>query len=136
MHHLVPQWFRKHVGHRGTFLLFLAFVNYAYGYTLLTDPAEALRHYDTWLPLTAWGWLWIAAGVMHTWFAFRDYDTPSFTIAALIKSAWAAMFVDLTVLQHYHRGWLLTTFWILLAAQVLHIASWPESPDWDNGGPE
>lgn len=118
----------RRLGRRGFFLLFLAFLNSAVGSSLISDTSNPLRHYDTTLPLPAWGWTWVAAGVIHLWYAFRINDRVSFTVAAFVKGAWAAMYIDLTVTQGYPRGWVFATLWGFFAINVLMIASWPEPP--------
>src|ERR1700747_731043 len=80
------------VGHRGTFLLFLAIFDFLFGYSLYTEPGPAAS-LNFFFPLHIWGIVWIVAGtILLSGVAVRR-DYVQFTAATLIKAIWAVLYI-------------------------------------------
>ena len=119
----------RRVGRRGAFLAFLALLDFAYGYSLYLVPASQ-RAYDLLLPWQAWGVVWLAVGaVCAGGMVLRTgADRLAFSLAAALKTCWAAVFVRVWLLDHLPRGWVSVVIWLAFAAVVLLVSSWPEPP--------
>lgn len=122
---------RHRVGHRGACLLFFALLDLVYGGLLVTTPptdGTALAYVaGQWPPLTVWGWLWIAVGVLCTVQAFTRRDTAAFVAAMFIKAAWAVAhfwaFVD-----GAPRALAGVVIWGFAMGLVYVISTWQEPP--------
>lgn len=121
------KWLNRKTGYRGKYLSFLALLDLAYGYSLLTSPA-ALTKTDLVLPYKVWGVLWVAAGCVCVAGAFMTVDRVAFACAALVKTAWSGVFFYLAVAgsSPFQRAWVGAVIWLAFAATTLMIASWPE----------
>lgn len=122
-------WHR--LGHRGAFLLFLAILDFLYGYSIITEPVPGLGSYDTFLPVPAWGWIWVGVGVICLLRAPFARDRVAYASAAGLKVAWAGLFAHLWLIQDFPRGWVSVVIWLCFAATVLIISSWPEPYTYD-----
>jgi hypothetical protein len=117
---------KSRVGHRGAFLLFLAVLDFLYGYSLITVTRAALGRYTMLIPVQAWGWGWISVGVVLLAGAVVKWDLFAFVTSAMFKFAWMSLWVQLWLVQGYPDGWISVTIWGSFAAVVLVVASWPE----------
>jgi hypothetical protein len=117
----------RRLGHRGAFLGFLAILDFSYGYALLSTSVSALRASpDLMLPPDAWGWIWVAVGVLCLSGAASRHDWPQFVAASTLKGAWAAVYADIWIVQHGTNAWVSVVVWASFALTVLVVASWPE----------
>jgi hypothetical protein len=117
----------RRLGHRGAFLLFLAVLDFSYGYALLSTSIAALRASpDLLLPMHAWGWIWVAAGAVCVAGAPFRRDRLPFIVAATLKTAWAAVYADIWIVQNGTSAWVSVVVWASFALTVLVVASWPE----------
>jgi hypothetical protein len=118
----------RRLGRRGAFLLFLAVLDFAYGYALLTASIAALRASpDLLLPVHAWGWIWAGMGAVCLSGTLARRDWPQFGAAATLKTAWAAVYADIWIVQHGVNAWVSVVVWLTFALAVLVVASWPEA---------
>lgn len=129
---------RGRIGHRGAYLLFLALLDAGMAYALITTgtalrhanvtgkPFEVLAHYGTVLPLDAWGGVWAGVSLVCLLGAFQRNDKIGYACACFVKTAWALMYLDLAIRNHYVQGWLAMLVWLAFAATTLMISSWPE----------
>jgi len=115
----------RRAGHRGAFLAFLTILNCLYGYSLLSTPPAAFGRYYLLLPIDVLGWLWIGAGIFLSTGIFLRTDRLHFSLAAVVKGAWAAFFVNLWW-QGLPRAWVSVVLWAAFAGIILIVASWPE----------
>lgn len=115
----------RRTGHRGAFLLFLAVLDFCYGYSLWAAP-PLQRRLDLFLPWPWWGGVWLAAGAVCLAGVLVTRDWLSFTAAAMLKAAWAAVMADTWLEQGVPRGWVSAVVWACFALTVLVVASWPE----------
>ena len=113
----------RRVGHRGAFLLFLALLDFLYGYSLFTTSKRTV---DLTLPWTAWGFIWTAVGVVLLIGAFAIRDRVHFAVAATLKAAWAGMFVKLWLIYHVPHAWVNVVVWVAFSAVVVTVSTWPE----------
>jgi len=115
------------IGHRGSFLLFLALLDVLYGYSLwVTPPFQQI--YNLSLSWTAWGAIWVSAGVILLIGAFVRDDRVPFAVASSIKAAWAAVWFKIWVLTPHvlPRAWVSVVIWLSFSALVGVISTWPE----------
>ena len=120
----------RRVGRRGAFLLFLAALDIAYGYSLWVTTAAQRRSLDLLLPWQVWGLIWLATGAVCAIGAVlrTGADRFAFGLAAALKAAWGAVFVRVWLYDHLPRGWVSVIIWLAFAAVVLLVSSWPEPP--------
>jgi hypothetical protein len=121
----------RHLGRRGSFLLFLSLLDLIYGYALLSPTSRSLNNPTILflmqiMPLWAWGLLWLLVGVVCFIFAFRCKDTIAFGAAVFLKVFWGFVFLVGWLLGDVERGYLSTAIWTAFAAVTLLIAGWPE----------
>lgn len=114
-------------GRRGAFLLFLALLDFTYGYSLFTTSAP-LKVLDLLLPWEAWAGIWVGVGAVCLAGAFVRRDRIAFALAAGIKGAWGLLYLDLWAVQHVPRAWVAVPIWLAFSATVLLVAGWPEPP--------
>ena len=119
---------RLRAGRRGAFLAFLALLDTAVGYSLLTTPAAQRGAMDLLLPWPVWGWAWVATGVVCATGVFAWRDWPQFTATAVLMGAWALLSADLWLVQHQPHGWVSVVIWAAFALTVRVVAGWPEVP--------
>jgi len=115
----------RRAGHRGAFLTFLTVLDCLYGYSLLSAPPAVFGGYYLLLPLTTLGWIWIGAAIFLSTGIFLRTDRAHFAVAAVIKGAWAAFFVNLWY-QGLPRAWISVVLWAAFAGIILIVASWQE----------
>lgn len=117
---------RHRVGHRGAFLLFLALLDWALAYALLTLPPAAVAAQHLVPPATFWAGAWVFVGAVCVVGAFVREDRFAYAGAAGIKAAWAAVSVRTWLAGHTPQGWVAVVIWLAFAVTVLLISSWPE----------
>ena len=113
-------------GRRGAFLAFLALLNAAVGYSILTTPAAQQAAANLLLPWPVWGWAWIAVGGACAAGVFMRRDWWAYTAAATLMGAWALLSADLWLVQGQPRGWVSVVIWAAFALVVRLVAGWPE----------
>lgn len=123
------------IGRRGAFLLFLAMLDFVYGYALLYPTPTALnstayQFLISILPLQVWGALWIAVGLLCLIYAFMKRDAVGYGAAVFLKILWATIFFLGWLFAGVERGYLSSVIWGSFAAILILIASWPERPQW------
>lgn len=118
---------RTKIGRRGAFLLFLALLDFGYGYSLISVPVQQ-RTLDLLLPWPLWGIIWAFVGVACLVNAFRSRDWIAFTLAAAIKGVWGLVMVRAWIYGQEPRGWVGAIIFLSFAFTVVVISSWPEEP--------
>ena len=124
---------RERVGRRGAALLFFAFLDLIYCWSLL-DPPRSTR--DTAasvflasiLPLWLWALVWGIVGVICLVGAFRRRDEWAYTAAIAVKVLWGSLFAGGWLFADLERGYVSAAVWFALALLVALIAGWPEPP--------
>jgi hypothetical protein len=122
----VVTWIRQHAGRRGAFLVFLAILDLAFGYSLFSFPRLAFQGIDIVFPIDAWGWIWIATGIVCATGVFLQSDRVQYTMAALLKTAWGLLYAWLWW-QGVPHSWVSVALWLSFALTIVLIAGWPES---------
>lgn len=129
----IRDFFLRHVGRRGSALLFFAFLDFVYSFSLWAPPVDAkktasLKFIASVLPLPVWATLWAIAAVLCLIDAFRKKDKIGFAAAITIKVLWGWLFIIGGVAAHLERAYVSATVWLCLAAWVAIISGWPEPP--------
>lgn len=123
----------RQLGRRGAILLCYGDVWAIIGYGQITAPQPDLRGLRLLLqmmPLAAWGWLWIAAGliaIVSAWLP-QGRDWPGFLALPLMVLPWAVSYLLAWILGDFPRGWVAAVVWGAIAAPVLVVAGWREPP--------
>lgn len=121
----------ERVARRGSVLLYLAFLDLIYGYSLFTPTEYSLitpsyRFLCRILPLWTWGLLWTGVGLVLMFYAFRKRDSVGFAFAMFLKVLWGSLFAGGWVLAGVDRGYLSAAIWLAFAALVWRISGWPD----------
>lgn len=134
MHYLraVLDFLRYRVGHRGAFLLFLTLLDLLYGFAMVTNQVSDVP--ITFLSWHEWGMLWMAAGVFIFTGVASKVDKAQYTVAIILKTAWAAALIVDSWDNHIVGGWVDAAVWGMVVAVVFLISSWPEPPKRRRGG--
>lgn len=124
---------RQRVGRRGAALLFFAFLDLVYCWSLLDPPRStrgtvAYAFLASILPLWAWGLMWGAVGVVCLICAFLRHDEIAYTAAISVKVLWGSLFTGAWLFASMERGYVSAAVWLALALLVALIAGWPEPP--------
>lgn len=121
------------LGRRGAILLSYGTVWSLYGYAQVTSPApdqRGLALATQMLPLTAWGWMWVTAGLLAIAAAFmpQGADWFGFVGLALIVLPWVISYLATWLLGDFPRGWVAAAVWTVIAVPVIVVAGWREPP--------
>ena len=121
------------LGRRGAILLCYGIVWAIIGYGQITSPAPDLRGLRLLLqtmPLDAWGWIWVASGliaIVSAWLP-QGRDWPGFLALPLMVLPWMVSYLLAWIIGDFPRGWVATVVWGAIAAPVLVVAGWREPP--------
>lgn len=121
------------LGRRGAILLSYGTVWLLVGYGQLVSPQPDQRGLHLalqLLPLTVWGWLWIAAGLIALVSAWmpQGVDWAGFLALPLIVLPWMASYLVSWLQGDFPRGWIAAVVWAAIAVPVLVAAGWREPP--------
>lgn len=121
------------LGRRGAILLSYGTVWSLYGYAQVASPAPDQRGLTVatqWLPLAAWGWIWVTAGLLAIVAAFmkQGADWFGFVGLALIVLPWVTSYLATWLLGDFPRGWVAAAVWAVIAIPVIVVAGWREPP--------
>ncbi|WP_405941639.1 hypothetical protein [Streptomyces sp. NBC_00207] len=124
---------KRRLGRRGTILTSYGLVWLLYGYGQLTTPQPDQRGLATALsimPLSGWGWCWIAAGIVALVSAWAPpgRDAIAFIVLPLIVVPWMASYLAAWISGGFPRGWVAAAVWAVITVPVLVVAGWPEPP--------
>ena len=119
------------LGRRGAILLSYGTVWSLYGYAQVVSPPpdqRGLALATQMLPLTAWGWLWVTAGLVAIVAAFmpQGADWFGFVGLALIVLPWVTSYLATWALGDFPRGWVAAAVWAVIAVPVIVVAGWRE----------
>lgn len=119
------------LGRRGAILLSYGVVWAIIGYGQITSPAPDLRGLRLLLqtmPLEAWGWIWVASGIIAIISAWlpQGRDWPGFLALPLMVLPWMVSYLLAWIIGDFPRGWVATVVWGAIAAPVLVVAGWRE----------
>lgn len=118
------------IGHRGSFLLFLAVLDFLYGYSMIVSPIHKL---PALLPLHIWGIIWICVGFIMIPGAFAKRDRVPYGVAATIKAAWAGQWVLIWLYDSkvVSNAWANVALWAAFSGIIVIVSTWPEvRPMW------
>ncbi|MFE3657290.1 hypothetical protein [Streptomyces sp. NPDC059165] len=123
----------RQLGRRGAILLCYGLVWALYGYGQIVQPQEdprGLRPLLELAPAAAWGWCWVAAGLVAIVSAFmrEGADWPGFLALPVVVLPWCVSYLAAWVLGQFDRGWIGALVWGAIAVPVLVVAGWRETP--------
>lgn len=121
----------RRVGRRGAVLSLKGVMCVLYGYSLLVQPPvdrRGIRLLLDLMPVQAWGWAWIAAGVLAVGCAWRRQgrDWPGFPAVLLVVVPWSTGSLVSWWLYDNPRGWASAAIWAAFAGVTAIVAAWPE----------
>jgi hypothetical protein len=124
----------RQLGRRGTLLTMKGIIATLYGYGQIAEPIRDQRGLGLLLkamPLEAWGWMWIVAGVIAlvcAWVQPRK-DWPGFVAVWAITAPWSMSYlVAWWPLGEYPRGWVAALIFGAFGAVCLVAIGWDEPP--------
>lgn len=123
----------QRLGRRGAILLCYGAVWFLYGYAQVASPPPDQRGLQPLLelmPLAAWGWLWVAAGVVAMVAAWlpQGKDWPAYPALQLVVLPWMGCYLATWIMGEFPRGWIAAAVWGLISVPVWVTAGWPEPP--------
>lgn len=129
-------WWLRHVGRRGSALLFFAFLDCFYSWSLLTLPpaaklTPAFKFVQDFAPIEVWAGVWGFVGLTCLGFAFRRWDGIAFTLAIALFLLWGTIYLWGGLAGEIYRGWVSSSIWYGFALFVGLISGWPEAPGGD-----
>lgn len=133
---LYPRWDKKmlalrkityKVGRRGSYLLFLALLDFLFGYSLMTTPAVEARLTDLILPYKVWGVIWIIVGAFCLWQAFVKLDRLAYSLSVTLSAIWGVVML----ISWYHsqidpNGWITGVIFLAFGLLTGIVSYWPE----------
>lgn len=117
------------IGRRGAFLLFLAILDFLFGYSILAAPSPpvAAHAIDLFLPAEAWAAAWMFVGAICLWQAFVKLDRLAFALAATIKITWGTtMLLSWMLTNSDPRGWVTAVIFVSFGILTGIVSYWPE----------
>lgn len=123
----------RRLGRRGAVLTLKGIMAGVYGYSLLVQPPTDTRGIQLLLdlmPLHAWAWAWIAAGLLAIVSAWRlqGRDWPGYPAILLVVIPWSLGSLASWWLYDNPRGWAGAVVWGAFAGVTAIAAEWPEPP--------
>jgi len=135
----VGTWIKRHLGRRGSSLLFFCLIDLIIAWSLINPATTPLLRRSlsysyivryTFFdhgPLWGWAGAWIIVGLIcgvSAW--LKERDAIAFALAIAMKIIWSGMFLAAWILMHAQGAWILGMTWAGFAAFVGIIAGWPE----------
>jgi hypothetical protein len=124
---------RRQLGRRGAFLLCFGTAWGLIGYGQITAPPadqRGLKLLTDVLPLQAWGWCWLTAGLvafMSAWLR-QGWDWPGFLALPLVVMPWIISYLVAWGQGLFPRGWVVSALYGALAVGIFVVAGWREPP--------
>jgi hypothetical protein len=115
------------VGRRGAALLLLALFEGVIGFELLAAPVPTVAHNELYLPVEAWGVIWLVAsgvGVVATF--WRKLDAMAFGVVIAMLTLFGFVYLVARAFEGLPRGWVSSVFWFGFATHAPVVSGWPE----------
>lgn len=112
------------LGYRGAFLLFLAIIDFVYGWFLINPAPEQVKTSqfawrDGIMPTEAWGVIWVTVGVAVLISAFMRQDRIGYALAIALKIGWAFVALVGGLTGHTQGAWTTVVIWGGFAALTI-----------------
>ena len=133
----IKKFLLDRIGHRGAFLLLLGSAFIFYGIGVLAQPyAYDIYPYKI-IPWETWGYMWIGAGFISLFGAFRRLDRTSFTVATTASALWSIRWFNAAFKMPHAGLWATGFTWAVITGLILIVSTWPEVHiRFDNDGPD
>lgn len=124
---------KRRLGRRGTILSCYGIVWLLVGWGQIVQPQPDQRGLQVALslmPLTAWAWCWIIAGLIALVSAWAPpgRDAAGFVALVLIVVPWMATYLASWMLGYYPRGWAAAAVWAAITVPIMVVLGWAEPP--------
>jgi hypothetical protein len=121
------------IGRRGAILSCYGIVWLLVGWGQIVQPQpdqRGLRLLLDRMPLEAWAWCWIVAGLIALAFAWAPpgRDAAGFVALVLIVVPWMTSYLASWLLGDYPRGWAAAAVWTAITVPIMVVLGWPEPP--------
>jgi hypothetical protein len=131
---------KRQLGRRGAILSCYGIVWALYGLAQVTMPQpdqRGLALLIKLMPLAAWGWCWIGAGLVALVYAWAPpgRDAVAFPALVIVVVPWMASNLATWALGDNPRGWIAAAVWTAITVPVLVVAGWQEPPRRKRVGP-
>ena len=113
---------RHQIGRRGTFLAFLAFLDFVFAYEFWRISLGSAVIGPQWL----WALGWVSTGIACMIGVFLRKDRVSYTFATTMDGLYASMHSYLWLVKGEPYGWLNAVFWLIFAGIIVMVSSWPD----------
>jgi hypothetical protein len=128
---VITRWLRSivvRVGRRGSYLLFLAILDFVYGWSLLSETNLVVSHLDLFVSPVAWGVSWLVVGVICLIEAFLTLDRLAFSTAVLIKFLWGITMILSWAVNPVLApfGWISGAIFLAFCGLTSVVSFWPE----------
>jgi hypothetical protein len=114
------------IGRRGSYLLFLALLDFVYGWSLISLANPTVANLHIFPSTTVWGIAWGVVGLVCLVEAFATLDRLAFTLAVLIKFMWGMVMLFSWISAANPYGWISATVFLGFAALTSIVSFWPE----------
>lgn len=120
------------IGRRGASLLFLGLLDLVIATSLIVIPPEVqasagFLFVGDLLPLTVWGAIWAAVGVLCLVQAFMRMDRVAYAAATLLKCVYGLLYLIGFATGEIPRGYVSAVIWLGFAAWLAVLSTWPEA---------
>jgi hypothetical protein len=112
------------IGHRGTYLLFLALIDFSFAFVFAKTPQPNTHLF---LPLHTWASIWAVTAIAVTVGAFmKKGDRWMFAAGATAKFLFTADLTYAWIKLNTPYGWINTLIWTAFTLLTVSVATWPE----------
>jgi hypothetical protein len=124
---------KRMLGRRGTILSCYGIVWLLVGWGQIVQPQPDQRGLQVALalmPLSAWAWCWIAAGLIALASAWAPpgRDAAGFVALVLVVVPWMTTYLATWLLGAYPRGWAAAAVWAAITVPIMVVLGWAEPP--------
>lgn len=114
------------VGHRGSFLILIAFAFIFYGVGVIRQNAAYDVYSYRLISWDQWGYIWIATGLIAFSGAFMVRDRVSFMVSTVVSALWSIRWFSVSLMDPHQSLWSTALTWLVITGIILIVSTWPE----------